>query len=181
MIKFIRISNAFMIIVLMAVISAAFYQEFTGEGPPCPLCFLQRLGMIGVATGILMNLRFGVRIRHYAYSLLSALIGGAVAVRQICLHICPGFPIFGYPVFGYNLYTWSFIVFCCCTLAIVIFLFLFSPDQRQKFPMNSLEKFAFGYLVLITVANILLAFQVCELGPCPDPPWPPKSKNIITQ
>ena len=181
MIQFVRNCNALMIIVLMGVISAAFYQEFTGEGAPCPLCFLQRLGMIGVATGILMNLRFGIRIRHYAYSIFSALIGGAIAVRQICLHICPGFPTFGYPVFGYNLYTWSFIVFCCSTLAIVIFLFLFSPDQRTKIPMKGFEKLAFGYLVLITVANIALAFKVCEFGPCPDPSWPPNSSKIQTQ
>ena len=107
--EIVRTGNALLILVLVCVIGAAFYQEATKQGPPCPLCLLQRIGMIGIATGALMNLRFGIRSQHYALSLLSAGLGGAVSVRQILLHVCPGFPEFGYPVLGYGLYTWAFI------------------------------------------------------------------------
>jgi len=172
MTSFIRTSNALLILVLMGVICTAFYKEYTGEGPPCPLCLLQRLGMIGMATGILMNLRFGIHIRYYSFSLMSAFIGGAIAIRQICLHICPGFPVFGVPVFGLNLYSWSFIVFCCASISIIIFLFLYSADQKKMIPMNGLEKMAFIALVAVTLANSTTVFQQCGFGPCKDVPWP---------
>lgn len=174
---FVRISNALLIFVLMGVITAAFYQEFTGEGSPCPLCLLQRLGMIGVATGIFMNLRFGIQTQHYALSLLSAGIGGAVSTRQILLHICPGFPVFGYPVLGYGLYTWAFIVFCCSAIAIVILLFLYKPDQSKKERLNWLDQLAFFSIFLITLANIALTVYQCGFGPCKDVPWPPKKQT----
>jgi len=170
--SFVRNANALFILVLVGVIAAAFYQELTKEGPPCPLCFLQRVGMVGVATGLMMNLCLGVRVPHYALSFLGAILGGAVSVRQILLHICPGFPVFGLPVFGYNLYTWAFLVFCCSILALVILLFLYRADQKPKAPLNWFQKLANFSLIVITIANLILAFSVCGIKTCPDPAWP---------
>lgn len=172
---FIRVSNALLILVLMGVISSAFYEEFTREGPPCPLCFLQRLGMIGIATAILMNLRFGIRIKHYVLALFSAGIGGAVSTRQILLHICPNFPTFGYPVLGLGLYTWAFIVFCCSAISIGVFLFLYQPDQAMKVRMSWLDYLAFLATALVTLGNIILTIYQCHFGSCKDVPWPPKN------
>jgi disulfide bond formation protein DsbB len=169
---FVRNSNALFILVLVGVIAAAFYQEFTRQGDPCPLCFLQRVGMIGVGTGLMMNLVFGVRVPHYALAFLGALLGAAVSIRQILLHICPGFPGFGLPVLGFGLYTWAFLVFASSVLALVVLLFLYRADQKPKTPMNWLQKLACGALMFITLANLLLAFSVCGLQTCPDPTGP---------
>lgn len=171
---FVRISHSLLILVLMGVVSAAFYQQFTSQGPPCPLCLLQRLGMIGVATGAWMNLRLGVQIKHYALSLLSGLIGASVSVRQILLHICPGFPVFGYPVLGFGLYTWAFIVFCCSILVLLILLFLYRSTQAAIVKIHWFDKFAFLVLALITIADVVLSLNLCGYGPCADVPWPPK-------
>ncbi|MDN3506083.1 MAG: disulfide bond formation protein B [Simkaniaceae bacterium] len=170
--SFVRNANALFILVLMGVIAAAFYQELTKEGPPCPLCFLQRVGMVGVATGLMMNLSLGVRVPHYALSLLSTILGGSVSVRQILLHICPGFPVFGTPVLGYGMYTWAFLVFCSSLLALVVLLFLYRADQKPRAPLNWFQKLANVSLIVITIANLFLAFTTCGFKTCPDPSWP---------
>ena len=82
------------------------YQLITHEDP-CPLCLLERLGMIGIGVGALMNLRFGLRVEHLGLSLLAAFAGRLVSLRQIALHVCPEFPTFGSPVLGFDLYVWA--------------------------------------------------------------------------
>ena len=167
-----RTLNALMVIVLMAILSSAYYQQYFKHELPCPLCILQRLGMIGVATGALMNLRFGIQMRHYGVSLLSAFFGGTVALRQISLHVCPNFPVFGIPVFGMSLYTWSFVAFCSAALAIIVMLFLYSAKDNLKVPMNWLAKSAFLLVFVLTLLNFITTFDECGLGPCQDVPWP---------
>lgn len=174
---FVRNANALFILVLMGVIAAAFYQELIKEGPPCPLCFLQRVGMIGVATGLMMNLCLGVRVPHYALSFLSAILGGSVSVRQILLHICPGFPVFGVPILGFGLYTWAFIVFSCSIVALIVFLFLYRADQKKRTKTNWFQKLSIIVLIAVTVADLALAIKLCGVHPCPDPSWP-QSKEM---
>ncbi len=168
----VRTLNALMAIILMGIVTGAYYQQYVRHETPCPLCLLQRLAMIGASVGVLMNLRFGIRMRYTAFTLLSALFGGVVAGRQICLHICPGFPVFGYPVFGLSLYTWSFIAFFCTVVGVMILLFLYMPDQSIKQSLNWFEKFAFFMVLLLTFANVITTLIECGLGPCVDLPWP---------
>lgn len=168
MLNFERNVNSLMIIVLCGVLTSAFGVQFILHEEPCPLCMLQRLGMIGVATGALFNLVFGIHTSHYAFALLSSLTGGFVALRQISLHVCPGTPVFGLPVLGLSLYTWSFIVFACCVLGVAVLLFLYEPRDSQSPPekLNWLAKFAIGYLTLITAMNVATTFMQCGFGPC---------------
>lgn len=168
----IRTLNALMALVLMGVLLAALYQQFFRQGPPCPLCLLQRLGMIGVSTGVLMNLRFGIRPQHYALSLFSAFVGGTVSIRQILLHICPGFPVFGMPVYGLSLYVWAFIVFCCTVLAIIAMLFFYSPKDQSNRTLNYFEIFTFAVVLLVVFADFFTTLLQCGLGFCQDVPWP---------
>lgn len=167
----IRAGNASMILVLMGILTAAYYQQHFKQELPCPLCILQRAAMIGVAIGSLLNLRFGIRSAHYAFSCLSTLVGGAVAVRQICLHICPGSPIFGIPVYGLSLYTWSFLTFCSAFFVIIVFLFLYSPKDEKKMAMNWLDKLSFFAVLILTIANCITTLDQCGIGFCQDIPW----------
>ena len=168
----VRTLNALFALVLMGVLTGAYYQQFFRHETPCPLCLLQRLGMIGVAIGALMNLRFGISVKHYALSLLAAFFGGAVSTRQILLHVCPGFPVFGYPVFGMGLYTWAFIVFCSSVLAVIGLLFLYSPKDQSNIPMNLFEKCVFGLVFLLILLNCITTLMECGMGFCVDVPWP---------
>lgn len=162
--------NALLVIILSGVLLGGFWVQLVEHETPCPLCLLQRLGMIGVACGALLNVRFGVQMAHYALSLLSVLMGGAVALRQVSLHVCPGLPAFGLPVLGLSLYTWSFLVFVCSALFISLLLFLYNPKESSLVPhsMNPWCKLAFGLLLLITLGNIVTTFQICGFGPCHD-------------
>lgn len=163
-----RTLNALMIITLAGVLFAAYGVQFFEHEEPCPLCMLQRLGMVGVACGALLNLRLGIQPAHYALCLLSAVFGGSIALRQISLHVCPGFPVFGRPVLGLSLYTWSFIVFACVITLISILLFLYKPEPKKLNALNLLEKAAFALIFLVAFLNIFTTFSECGFGLCAD-------------
>ncbi len=154
-----------MIYILMGIITGAYYVQFARHETPCPLCLLQRLGMIGAATGAFLNLRFGIRPFFYGLSMLAALGGASVSVRQIFLHICPGSPTFGTPVFGLSLYTWAFLAFVSTFLGIAFLLMFYQPTFKAA-KMNFFEKIAAAYLFIITSTNIISTFMICGFGVC---------------
>ena len=162
--------NALIIIIISGILLSAYGVQFLWHEQPCPLCLLQRIGMISVAAAAFLNIRFGVKMSHYGLALLSALYGGFVALRQISLHVCPGFPEFGLPVLGLSLYTWSFIVFVCVVLAVALLLFLYNPDEERQAPpsLNTWSKLAYGLIITVAVANIISTLFQCGLGPCVD-------------
>lgn len=170
MLKWERDLNALLIIILSIVLLSAFGVQFIWHESPCPLCMLQRLGMIGVAAGAALNILFGTRMSHYGLMLLSSLMGGFVALRQISLHVCPGFGEFGLPVLGLSLYTWSFIVFVCVVLYVALLLFLYDPEEsmQEPPPVNLWSKSALYLIIFIALANMITTFMQCGIGPCSD-------------
>jgi disulfide bond formation protein DsbB len=163
-----RILNLLFIFVLCFVLAAGYWYQFAMHEKPCPLCLLQRLGMIGIATALLMNLRFGIRVHHYGLAILSALLGRMVSLRQIGLHICPTFPSYGEPVFGYDLYVWAFIVFTCSIFSCAILLIIKGFSKASHYPptWGSPEKMAYATLFFLTLANVITAFIDCGLASC---------------
>ena len=159
--------NALVVIILSSVMAGAFGVQLFLKEEPCPLCLLQRLGMIAVGASLLLNVKFSVKASHYGLALLSALMGGFVALRQISLHVCPSFSQFGIPVLGLSLYTWSFLVFVCTVLAIALLLFLYREgDGIEDGRMNGWCRFSLGYLLIVALANIVSTFFQCGLGSC---------------
>ena len=162
---------------ICVVLLGAYYVQFADHEFPYPLCLLQRLGMLGVAFGAMLNLRYGIRPSHYGVSLLSAVFGASVSVRQILLHIVPGTGGYGTPVWGLHLYTWAFIVFVVAIFLIAIMLVLdgqFKKDSLHKAPvrMSFFVKTVFIIAVLITAANVVTTFLKCGFGVCPGNPTP---------
>ena len=155
----------------------AYWIQFAEGEFPCPLCLLQRLAMLGVAIGAMMNLRFGVRTSHYAVTIFSAIFGGAVSTRQILLHVAPGNPNgpgYGSPVFGWHLYTWGLVIFVA-TIAVIGMMMLFekhfdfgSPAAPR--PMSKPVMAVFALVTFLAAANILSTFLMCGFSPCPDSP-----------
>jgi disulfide bond formation protein DsbB len=162
--------NALLVLIISGILLGGFGVQIFMKETPCPLCWLQRIGMIGVAAGAFLNLQFGIRPAHYGLSLISALMGGTIALRQISLHVCPGFSKFGEPVLGVSLYTWSFFVFACATLYIAGLLFLYDPKQPQhpSLTNNWLCRLAIWALLVVTFGNIVATLLQCGLGPCED-------------
>jgi len=150
----------------------AFWAQFAGGELPCPLCLLQRMAFLGIGLGCALNLRFGVRPSHYAIVLLSALAGAVMAVRQVLLHIEPGDPGYGGPVFGLHLYTWT-VLLCGFTVFGTALLLLFDgprPSRPGPRKLDRLESAAVGLLLVLVVANVVFAFAMCGVAPCPEDP-----------
>jgi len=181
--------NALMAVLLSAVLWGALAIQFIKHEMPCPLCFLQRLGMLGVASGALMNVKFGPRKAHYGFSLFFAVFGGFVALRQIALHVCPGFPIFGHPFWGLSLYTWSFIVFASSIFYIGSLFLIFDKSTFTILSKGAAERegaagstkdlhmipyfhrwwqIAFILVFLVALTNCIGVLWQCGLGPCKD-------------
>ena len=155
----------------------AYWIQFVEGEFPCPLCLLQRLAMLGVAIGAMMNLRFGVRTSHYAVTIFSAIFGAAVSTRQILLHIVPGNPNgpgYGSAVFGWHLYTWGLIIFMT-TIGVVGLMMLYEKHfdlstPAAPRPMSKPVKAVCALVILLTAANFFTTFLMCGFAPCPDSP-----------
>jgi disulfide bond formation protein DsbB len=143
---------------------------------PCPLCLLQRVGMLGVAVGLLLNLRFGIHPMHYGLSIVSALIGASVSTRQILLHIVPradGVTGFGDAVLGMHLYTWALVVFLSSILGIALLMILIKREDAPydlDTDLSIIQKAIFILFITIAFANMVGVFLECGVLPCPDDP-----------
>ncbi len=85
-----RVVNVVFVLCVCGVLLGTFPVQFGLRELPCPLCLLQRLALLGVGLGAMLNVVYGTRRpRNDGISLLSAVFGGAVAVRHILLHILP--------------------------------------------------------------------------------------------
>jgi len=162
---------------ISGVLLGAYYVQFVEGEFPCPLCLLQRLAMLGVALGAMLNLRYGIHTRHYGVSLVSAVFGACVSTRQILLHIVPGAGPsgFGSSVMGLHLYTWALIVFATVILLIGIMMFFEtqfedSSENRSAKSIGWFVKAVFFLVVLIAAANVVTTFLECGIGQCPDNP-----------
>jgi hypothetical protein len=168
MVTFQKHLNRLFIFALCAILIAAFFYQIVKGEEPCSLCFLQRLGMTGIAIALLMNLRFGIQVQYYGLAVLSALLGRIVALRQISFHICPEIPIFGETVLGFDLYLWSFFIFTSSLFACAVLLILYGYSKNHEEPLtwSLLDKLAFWLIALITVGNIINALLDCNLTSC---------------
>ncbi len=162
--------NSLCALILCGVLSGAFvFQYGLGENP-CPLCLLQRMGMLGVILGLSLNTFFGFDPRHFSFVILAALVGGGFSTRQVLLHIAPkpGEPLgYGSPFLGMHLYTWGVLIFFACIVGAASFLFVIRtiPQEQDRSP-SSFEKFVFGFAALLCTVNVIGTVAMCQFGPC---------------
>jgi len=155
------------------VVFTASVLQFVLHELPCPLCLLQRFGLLAICVGFFMNLRFGPRPSHYALSLLAALFTAAVAMRQILLHILPNSPMYGDAFLHLSLYTWTFIVSVFIIISIAgLLMFGNQFKARGATPkiIKTITIIIFAVLLALAVLNAASVFLECGLHPCPDNP-----------
>jgi disulfide bond formation protein DsbB len=158
---------------ISSVLLGAYGFQFILWEFPCPLCLLIRIGMLGVAFGFILNLKFGIRPSHYGVSIISATFGGAVALRQVLLHIVPGTGSYGSPIMGMHLYSWAFVIFAATVLIVGILLIFdrqFVKKETEVPKFSGFSKFVFILVMAIALANVVTAFFECGICPCPDNP-----------
>lgn len=136
--------HAWVLAYTVVMLSAFFIQFVKGEFP-CPLCMLQRYGMILATLGallIIMQARRGeLTTARYAQGLgmglVGVLAGASVSVRQIELHILPGDPGYGEPFLRLHLYTWAFITFAIVMIYVGVMLMLMPRGIPEAPPPDS--------------------------------------------
>jgi disulfide bond formation protein DsbB len=178
--RWVKYLNIFDLIGITSVVATAFFFQFFMNELPCPLCLLQRICLLAIGFGFLLNIHYEVRPIHYALSLLAAVFTAFVALRQITLHIAPGDAGYGSALFGFHMYTWAFML---CVAAIVYISILLSVPRQYHLQRNK-EKVSevknskmrkFGHLVfaiyiVIIGTNIISTFIECGFQECPDNP-----------
>ena len=156
--------------VLILILAAAFAAQFAFGEPPCPLCVLQRIGLMLCALGppyLLIGHRDGVlSARDVAIGagigILAGLFGAAASTRQVLLHILPNDPGFGTPVLGLHLYTWCLIAFLAHIAASAAMLVGTAWLPQQRTPPWPATNATAAALALIVVANIVS--MIAEAG-----------------
>lgn len=165
--------NILGILAIVMILTSAYVIEFAYHDLPCPLCLLQRLGFLTTSFGFLLNLRFGNKMQHYGLSLLGAIFTGAIAVRQILLHIEAGTGGYGPTLFSLHLYTWSFVIVVMMILFITFALILEPPQYGIGERPTWIKHFVTAVFILVllfTLANAITAFLICGFNTCPHDP-----------
>jgi disulfide bond formation protein DsbB len=184
-----RALNALGLLIVSGILIGGFYFTIAWDELPCPLCLLQRVGFVAVGLGLALNLIYGPRPSHYGIMMIGAIYGGAVAIRQILLHIVPGTGSYGSPVLGLHFYTWSGIFFALILVGTALML-LFdrqfarvsegASSNAPDFGGSAFAKFAFAVIVLVTAADAVSALLECGPYVCDDPPTSYKFLDQLT-
>jgi disulfide bond formation protein DsbB len=168
-----RLLNALGLIAVDTVLALAFVDQLWFRDLPCPLCILQRAGFIAAGFGLVLNLMFGPRPSHYAVMILGAVVGAAMSMRQILLHIVPGTGAYGNAIFDLHLYTWAFIAFVLMIVGGAVLLLFdrqFGKPEPWSQRLSVLPLTAVVVFAAITVGNIVSTLLICGMGFCPDNP-----------
>ncbi len=188
-----RALNVVFMLAVCGILLGAFAVQFLARELPCPLCLVQRLAILGVGLGAMLNVIYGARPRYYGVALLSAIFGGVVAGRHILLHIAPDDPGYGSAFLGLHLYTWSFLAFVGTGVVLSAMLFLdsqFAATTLQALPaisqmpsvadapsccvgparLSVFARLAVTLFIAVAAANFVCVFLLCGLGPCPGNP-----------
>jgi disulfide bond formation protein DsbB len=153
-------------LVICAVLVGAFVVQF-GEGEfPCPLCMLQRMAMILCTLGpayVITKARDGevkttAFTTGYGMSIVAAVGGASISIRQILLHIVPPDPGFGDPVLGLHLYTWALLVFVAVLVDSGLNLMFARELEPQKVEFGRLSRLVLWLLAAIVLANAVAVF-----------------------
>lgn len=155
------------ILTICAVLVGAFVVQF-GQGEfPCPLCVLQRMAMMLCALGpayVILKARAGeVKTTDFAtgygMSVIAAVAGAFISIRQILLHIVPPDPGYGDPVLGLHLYTWALLVFVAEIIAAgVNLVFARELEPRGEVGFGWFSKLVLWLFGAIIVANAVAVF-----------------------
>ncbi|WP_050470218.1 disulfide bond formation protein B [Herbaspirillum chlorophenolicum] len=167
-----NILNVLGLLAVCASLGIAFYYQLSLKELPCPLCLLQRAGLILTGIGLMMNVRFGVRSAHYGVALAGALVTGIVALRQVLLHIAPGDAGYGSTFMGLHFYTLAALASLAAVAGIAALLMLKSWEMPTRFPAwkSAGGKLACILFLLLVAGNLASTVLECGAGACEDNP-----------
>ncbi len=161
---------------------ALLLQFWLGE-LPCPLCMLQRYGMILSTLGALWIVRQAqagtLTAASYMQGLglgtLGAFTGAVFSGRQVMLHILPGDAGYGAPFLGLHLYSWAFITFAVVIVFSAIIGILapagLPEAPKQNSPASRLSSaIGLAFLAMVAVNAVMIVFLEGFAWVLPDDP-----------
>ena len=178
--KTMRFLSALELICISAILMVAFGFQFFLDELPCPLCLLQRIGLLAIGFGFLLNIRYGIRPAHYSLSLLAAVFTGFISMRQVLLHIEPSSGGYGAAIWGLHMYTWVFVLAVLAIIYLSIALSFakqYHPAIKEDKPheaktpwLKTLGHIAFALFLFLVIVNVVSTFIECGWHTCPDTP-----------
>lgn len=164
------IANSLALLFICAVLVIAIFEQFFGSALPCPLCYLQRVGYIGMGVTMCLNLNRGPRPFHYGLLILATLFLMVTAGRQVLLHILPGSTTYGDALFGLSAYTWNAILAFIAIICVAIALMFQHGFHYPGHLFSRLSKVIISIFLLIVLINLVSVFLECGFSACPDNP-----------
>lgn len=161
--------------VIAAILTAAMSLQYLNGELPCPLCLLERVAMLGVCFGIMLNFRRGFSYQNTGFSLLFAIFLLVVSVRQTLLDIYPrpGHAYIGSAVFGIHMPVWSVIIALSLLISFAIKLAILGGDdylrsaEVSEFPaLKKTADILSACVIAICLINLVSVVLQCGLGEC---------------
>ncbi|MCL1128028.1 disulfide bond formation protein B [Shewanella surugensis] len=155
---------------ITSVLLTAFILQLILNELPCPLCLLQRIGFGMVMFGLMLNVRYGIKQRHYGIILIGAVFGLLTSLHQILLHVIPNTPAYGSAIFGFHYYTWAFILFITIILSVSILLILNDIDGNGNYVIGKFGRYVCLGAIAVIALNVVATFFECGPFQCPYDP-----------
>jgi disulfide bond formation protein DsbB len=161
--------------VIAGILTAAMTLQYVNGELPCPLCLLERVAMLGVCFGIMLNFRRGFSYQNTGFSLLFAIVLLVISVRQSLLDIYPrpGHEYIGSAIFGIHMPVWSIIIALALLIAYAIKLAILGGDEYlreadvSEFPaIRRIADILSIYVIAICLINLVSVVLQCGLGEC---------------
>ena len=164
-----KILNSICMLMVSSILIGAFYFQFGLNEDPCPLCLLQRMGMIGILFGLSLNIFYGFKAPHFGVVIIASIVGLVFSTRQVLLHICPEPGVaagYGSPIFGMYLYSWGVLIFIASILCSSLFLFFLPQKKPNTSKILPFERIIFYLVIVLIIVNVIATFFECQIGPC---------------
>jgi disulfide bond formation protein DsbB len=161
--------------VIAGILTAAMTLQYVNGELPCPLCLLERVAMLGVCFGIMLNFRRGFSYQNTGFSLLFAIVLLVISGRQSLLDIYPrpGHEYIGSAIFGIHMPVWSIIIALALLTAYAIKLAILGGDEYlreadvSEFPaIRRIADILSIYVIAICLINLVSVVLQCGLGEC---------------
>lgn len=136
---------------------------------PCPLCLLQRVGLLAIALPYVINIFIKRTRSNYLIAIITSFLTMLPSCRQVFLHIAPNTGNYGDPLFGLHLYTWVFIIGLVSILFNAILMCVCDNNEEHKSPIKIAKIIVTLYILAISF-NIVSTFLECGLTMCPSDP-----------
>ncbi|WWO99756.1 MAG: disulfide bond formation protein B [Candidatus Dasytiphilus stammeri] len=151
------------------ILIMAFYYQLVWNELPCPICLLQRVGIIMISIGFFLNIIFGIRTIHYGIALLGCILTGIIAMRQVFLHILPGDLGYGSTLFNLHFYTLA-LLSSLLTVVVIAILLILKDSKESSLTLTKWEKINIIILCILIAGNLVSTFLECGIGNCDSNP-----------